>query len=360
MKSSWVCILALVSRFLVGSVSLLPLLLVSDNHRILAVGELTLATPASIFEIDQAIAKGEIDKVIPLLQELRSLAQKDKDLAMEVKVLSRLQFAYYCQGAIRKSMVVAQDLSAKIYPLANQNASDQKLVAAIADNIIWYLYTGVERENAISIDEVIKEYLENINRAKDSDVKARFYLGLAYAYYLKGDMKSFSEYKKKLEKVYPKFDNLGENVDLALLLALIKFTATTSNDRKDYPLDVLSQSSSDRKDYSSDTDRNIAIQQEKKYRLTIARIMVIQQKYEKKYPIVKYFSDINLVAIFFNSENYSKALAILMKSERNLGQIPSLFRYHFLNYLGDIAVKEKKYSQASNYYLSMEIGRAHV
>ena len=339
MKSSWVCILALVSRFLVGSVSLLPLLLVSDNHRILAVGELTLATPASIFEIDQAIAKGEIDKVIPLLQELRSQAQKDKDLAMEVKVLSRLQFAYYCQGAIRKSMVVAQDLSAKIYPLANQNTSDQKLVAAIADNIIWYLYAGVEAGNRDDTDEVIKEYLENINRAKDADVKARFYLGLAYAYYLKGNMISFNEYKQKLEKIYPKFDNLGENADLTLVLALIKFTGATSSDRKDY---------------SSDTDRPIVIQQEKKDRLAIAQIMAIQQKYQKKYPIVKYFLDINLVAIFFGSENYSKASAILINSEQNLVQIPGLFRYHTLNYLGDIAVKEKKYSQASNYYLSLE------
>jgi hypothetical protein len=259
MKSSWVCLLVLVSRFLVGSVSLSPLLLVSDNRGIPTVGELTLAMSASIPEIDRAIANGEIDKVIPLLEDLRSQAQKAKDTVLEVKVLSRLQFAYYCQGAIRRSLVIGSHLSTKIYPLANQDTSNQKLVAAIADHIIWYLYAEVEHVTIEYIDEPIKDLLENINRAKDSDVKARFYLGLAYAYYLKGNMTSFNEYKQKLEQVYPKVDNLGKNADFTLVLALIKFTSATSSKRKDY----------------SSTDRDAAIQQEKNDRLAIARITAL-------------------------------------------------------------------------------------
>jgi tetratricopeptide (TPR) repeat protein len=303
------------------------------DSSILHAEALTLTTKI-LTDIDRAIANGEIDKVIPLLRDLRSQAQKDKDTALEVKVLSRLQLAYYCQGAIRRSMVVAQDLSKKISPLANRDVSNQKLVAAIADNIIWYQYAGVEQGNSDHTDEVIKEYLENINRAKNSDVKARFYLGLAYAYYLQGDMKSFDNYKQKLERIYPKFDNLGENADLTLILSLIKFNSATSRHQKDDSLTV----------------RAAATEQEKKDRLAIARITALQQRYEKVYPIVKFFSHINLVAIYFASENYSNALAILANSEQKIGKIPDLFRYHILNYLANIAAREKRYSQASNYY----------
>jgi CHAT domain-containing protein len=322
MKLSWVCLLALISRILVSSASISTLSIVSEAPVIPVASAAMLATPASLPEIDRAIANGEIDKAIGQLEAMRSQAKQNKDSALEAKVMSRLQFAYYCQGATSKSLGIAPSLSDVLYPLANRDRSNQEVVAAIADHLIWYLYAAVEHGNRDYTDNVIKELLENIDRAKDSSARARFYLGLAYAYHLKGNTALFDKYRQKLDLVYPKIDKLKTNEDTQLIFALIKFTGATSSSQKDY-------------------------------QSKIDRIAAIQKKYENSVPIIKAFSQLNIAVIHFEVKNYGKALAILGDNERNLKTLPGLVRYLTLNYLGDIASKQKRYTQANKYYLSL-------
>jgi CHAT domain-containing protein/tetratricopeptide (TPR) repeat protein len=319
MKLSCVCLLSLISRILVGSVSISTLSIVSEAPVVPAASAATLATPASLPEIDRAIANGEMEKAISLLDSQLVQARKDKDVFLEAKLLSQLQFAHYCKGGLRRSLVIGQNLSDVLEKISKRGISDPRIASTIADNTILYMYTEIERGDTNYLKDRINDFLKDINKATNLKSKAKFHLGLAYTYSLNGNKKASDKNFNEFRRIYPNISNLDAVEDIQLIFAYIKFIKEQNNNSKEY-------------------------------RNGIELIEEVKRQYAARIPMIVPFSQINITSLYSTGGVYNISSSILASHLPHIDRIPAYFRFITWNILGDNAFAQQDYKLAKKYY----------
>jgi CHAT domain-containing protein len=275
-------------------------------------------------DIDRLIADGNIDQSIPLLENELLKAKENKDIFLEAKILSQLQFAHYCKGGFRRSLIIGQQLSDLLAAISKQGIADERIASLIADNTLLYMYTEIERGYHQNIKERINDFVKDQGKAISPKIKAKFFLGLAYGYYLDENHKLYNENLNKFRRIYQNIDELDVNEDLQLIFAYIKATKEFNSNGQD--------------DYKNGVD-------------IITRI---NQKHGAKAAIINSFALVNIAALYFFEKEYNKSSSTLGKNLQNIERIPSLFRYLTWDILGDNATAKKDFSLAKQYYTTLD------
>lgn len=287
-----------------------------------------LAQPIAVVGISaesntkQLMIDGEISKAIPLLESNLSQFKKDRDRFQEAKILSQLQFAYYCQGELRRSLIIGQDLSEVLRNLSSESANPQ-VISMIVDNVVLYMHTEVERGETEKLNERIDELLQYQKLANDSKTKAKFSLGLASAYYLTGKEKEFNDSLKEFTAFDISTSKLQASEDLQFIFAYIN-TIKLIKDRKTTYLDG------------------------------IKIIDNVKKPYINRSSIIAKYADLNIAYLYRTGEQYDKSSSLLVSNYQRINLLPALFQFLTLDILGDNAYTEKKYLDAKKYYSLLE------
>jgi CHAT domain-containing protein len=286
------------------------------------VKSVALVTPSSGLNISQLIIDGEIDKAIPLLENELAQSRKDKDRFHEAKVLSQLQFSYYCQGALRRSLVTGQDLSEILTDLFKKGVSTPQITSLIADNVALYMHTEIERGETEKIVERLDELLQYQKTDADTKTKAKILLGLMYGTHLNRNKNLYEKSFKEFESISSVMNSLHSADDIQLVFQYIDTIKLIKSDEKQYLLGIKS-------------------------------IEKIKQQYKKDFPVIVAYAELKIASLYQIGKDLGKSSFLLENNYQRINQLPGIFRYMTWDILGDNAFAEKKYSLAAKYYLEL-------
>jgi hypothetical protein len=231
------------------------------------VKSVALVTPSSGLNISQLIIDGEIDKAIPLLENELAQSRKDKDRFHEAKVLSQLQFSYYCQGALRRSLVTGQDLSEILTDLFKKGVSTPQITSLIADNVALYMHTEIERGETEKIVERLDELLQYQKTDADTKTKAKILLGLMYGTHLNRNKNLYEKSFKEFESISSVMNSLHSADDIQLVFQYIDTIKLIKSDEKQYLLGIKS-------------------------------IEKIKQQYKKDFPVIVAYAELKIASLY--------------------------------------------------------------
>jgi CHAT domain-containing protein len=310
----------LLSAFLLVTISSISIVY---TNSFLSAQSIALVAISTDLNTKQLMVDGEIIKAISILENNLAQSKKDKNRLQEAKILNQLQFAYYCQGELRRSLIVGQDLSEVLRNLFNGNIADSQIISMIVDNIVLYMHTEVERGETEKLNERVDELLQYQKLASDSKTKAKFSLGLASAYNLSRKEDQFNASFKEFTDFNIDISKLQTSENLQFIFAYIN-TIKLLKDKKTTYLDG------------------------------VKIISNVKQLYDNQNSIIVKYAELNIASLYHTGEQYDKSSSLLVNNYQKIDLLPTLFQFLTLDILGDNAYVEKKYLEAKKYYSLLE------